>query len=57
MDAAHFDGHLHLRGPKAPLRPWVVMKTYKRAPKVEIMEYACQENNWNPILAPTGPPA
>jgi hypothetical protein len=35
---------------KALTRPWVVMKTYKRDPKVEIMEYACQENNRNPIL-------
>jgi len=37
--------------PKALQRPWIVTKTYKRAPpKLEIMEYACEENNRNPIL-------
>ncbi len=37
--------------PKALKTPWTVVKTFKRAPKLEIMEYACQENNRNPILA------
>lgn len=37
--------------PKALTRPWTVTKTYKRAPQLQIMEYVCQENNRNPILA------
>ncbi len=35
---------------KALTRPWTVTKTYKRAPKLQIMEYVCQENNRNPIM-------
>lgn len=30
---------------KALTRPWTVMKTYKRAPHIDVMEYVCQENN------------
>lgn len=41
--------------PIAFYKPWVVVKTYVRAPGVEMMEYVCQENNRNPI-GPDGAP-
>jgi hypothetical protein len=41
-----------LEDKKALKTPWTVTKTFKRAPKgFEIMEYACQENNRNPLMA------
>ena len=40
-----------LEDKKALRKPWTVVKTFKREPKMEIMEYVCQENNRNPILA------
>ncbi len=36
---------------KALAEPWTVTKKFKRAPKLQIMEYSCQENNRNPIQA------
>jgi hypothetical protein len=41
-----------LEDPQALKTPWTVTKTFKRAPKgFEIMEYVCQENNRNPLMA------
>ena len=40
-----------LTDPKALTKPWTVTKTFRRAPNLQIMEYACAENNRNPILA------
>ncbi len=40
-----------LTDPKAFTRPWTVVKTYKRTPKVEPQEYFCTENNRHPTAA------
>jgi hypothetical protein len=40
-----------LEDAKALAAPWTVVKTYRRAPTLQIMEYVCQENNRNPIQA------
>jgi hypothetical protein len=39
-----------LDDPKALRHPWIVTKTFHRAPTLQIMEYVCQENNRNPRL-------
>lgn len=52
VDANTLTDTITLTDPKALLEPWTVTKTFKRAPaRMEIMEYACQENNRNPIQA------
>jgi hypothetical protein len=35
--------------PVAFTKPWTVLKTFKRAPKADILEYVCEENNRNPV--------
>jgi hypothetical protein len=50
-DADTLTDTITLEDMKALRKPWTVVKTFKRAPKIEIMEYVCQENNRNPILA------
>lgn len=39
-----------LTDPEALRAPWTVTKTFHRAPRLEIMEYVCEENNRNPVL-------
>ena len=51
VDADTLTDTLTLIDSKALTEPWTVTKTFKRAPKLQIMEYVCAENNRNPILA------
>jgi hypothetical protein len=48
------EDRLTLTDPKALTRPWTVVRTYKRRPDWRIFEYACQENNRNPVDATGG---
>ena len=44
-----------MEDPKALKRPWIVTKTYKKLPgDARIMDYACAENNRNPVDPNTG---
>ena len=31
------------------VKPWTVVKTFRRSPETQIMKYVCEENNRNPI--------
>ena len=42
---------LTVTDPVAFTGPWVVTRTYKREPTWEVLEYACEENNRNPVDA------
>ena len=47
VDADTLTDTITLTDPKALTRPWTITKTYKRSPKIEMMEYFC-ENNRHP---------
>lgn len=49
VDANTLTDTITLEDSKALTKAWTVTKTFKRAPHLDIMEYACQENNRNPI--------
>jgi uncharacterized protein (TIGR02246 family) len=51
VDATTLTDTITLIDPEALAEPWTVIKTFHRAPKTEILEYVCEENNRNPILA------
>jgi hypothetical protein len=46
------EAQITLTDPKAFTKPWVVIKRYRRLPKfTRIFDYACNENNRNPVDA------
>jgi hypothetical protein len=50
-DANTLEDQMTITDPVAFTRPWVVTRTYKREPGWKILEYVCEENNRNPVLA------
>jgi len=50
VDANTLTDTITLIDPEALVAPWTVVKTFRRAPKTEILEYVCEENNRNPVL-------
>lgn len=50
VDADTLTDTLTLTDPKALTRPWTIVKTYKRSPKIDMMEFFC-ENNRHPTAA------
>jgi len=49
VDADTLTDTITLEDPKALRKPWTVVKTFRRSPQTQIMEYVCEENNRNPI--------
>jgi len=50
VDANTLTDTITLIDPEALTEPWTIVKTFRRAPKTEILEYVCEENNRNPVL-------
>ena len=50
VDADTLTDTITLTDPKALTRPWTITKTYKRSPKIDMMEFFC-DNNRHPLNA------
>lgn len=51
VDANTLQNEITVEDPVAFYKPWTVVKTYRRAPELQMMEYVCEENNRNPLDA------
>jgi hypothetical protein len=52
IDADHLEARLAIEDPEALTEPWLVTKQYRRLPAgTRAYDYACAENNRNPISA------
>ena len=55
LDEQTMDARILIEDPKALTKPWLVTKTYQRLPNgTRVYDYACAENNRNPVDAATG---
>ncbi len=51
IDADTIEVNITLEDPKALTRPWTLVRSLKRHPDWEIIEYVCEENNRNTVDA------
>ena len=55
LDDGNMEARMVIEDAKALTAPWHVTKTYRRLPKgTRVYDYACAENNRNPVDAATG---
>ena len=55
LDDGNLEARMVIEDAKALTAPWHVTKTYRRLPKgTRVYDYACAENNRNPVDTATG---
>ncbi len=55
LDDQTLEARMVIEDSKALTAPWTVTKTYRKMPKgTRVYDYACAENNRNPVDAATG---
>ena len=51
LSPTKFEDRITVEDPVAFTKPWEIVRTYDLKPDWQIIEYVCEENNRNPILA------